>query len=67
MNDLARKILYEGEPIPDKVIQVAEEYKLDPKDLDWHVEAIHGWERHDNGYDTQVTFAAECLANGGCE
>lgn len=56
-----------GEPIPDEVIQVAELYKLNPKDLDWHVEAIHGWEPHDLRYFEAVYQAAECLAEGGCE
>lgn len=67
MNNLTTQIMYEGEPIPEKVIQIATEYNLYPKDLDWHVEAIHGWERHDAHYNAAIYEAARCLIDGGCE
>jgi len=56
-----------GEPLPDEVIDTAAERGIDPHALDWHVEAIHGWEPHDVGYRRAVGIAADCLAAGGCE
>jgi hypothetical protein len=56
-----------GDPVPSAVIQVAEETGIDPRALDWHVEAEHGWEPHDVGYVDAVRAAARCLQAGGCE
>ncbi len=56
-----------GEPLPPAVIDVATEHRIDPHTLDWHVEAVHGWEPHDVGYPDRVVEAATCLASGGCE
>lgn len=50
-----------GEPLFPEVIATAKLYEIDPHDLDWHVEAIHGWEPHDTGYKLQVESAAECM------
>lgn len=55
-----------GEPLPLSVIRVAAERGIDPHSLDWHVEAVHGWEPHDVGYDERVPEAAECVARGTC-
>lgn len=54
---------------PEVVRTVARNYSLNPVELDWHVEAEHGWEPHDDGYDEAVLQAAECLLRdptGGC-
>lgn len=56
-----------GEPLPQAVIDVAGEHRIDPHALDSHVEGVHGWEPHDTGYPGRVGEAADCLANGGCE
>jgi hypothetical protein len=56
-----------GEPLPQAVIDVAAARGIDPHALDWHVEAIHGWEPHDVGYRDRVGEAVDCLAAGGCE
>jgi hypothetical protein len=56
-----------GEPLPEAVIEVAAVRGIEPHALDWHVEAIHGWEPHDVGYRDHVGAAAECLASGGCD
>lgn len=56
--------------IPDEAVEAAEaaaKHDLDPAALDWHVEAVHGWEPHNDGYEDAIRQAAECLANGGCE
>lgn len=55
-----------AEPLPSVVDTVADLCGLDRRDLDWHVEAVHGWESHDAGYDAAVTAAARCLVEGGC-
>lgn len=54
-----------GAPLPQKVIDVSPLYGIDPHDLDWHVEAVHGWEFHDQGYDDQVLAIAECMMDAG--
>ncbi len=56
-----------GEPLPEAVINTAADRGVEPHALNWHVEAVHGWEPHDAGYDDHVVAAAECLAAGGCE
>lgn len=55
-----------GEPLPPIVVEVAGQCGLDPHALDWHVEAEHGWEPHDDGYDRAVNAAAFCVLSGGC-
>lgn len=47
--------------IPHVVSAIADFCNLDPKELDWHVEALHGWESHDEGYAEAVWRAASCL------
>ena len=49
-----------GEPLPFEVTAVAEVLGLNPEALGWHVEAEHGWESHDEGYEAHVWEAAEC-------
>lgn len=39
--------------------------KFTAKELDWHVEAIHGWEPHDKGYEEAIVQSAACLLEGG--
>ncbi len=56
-----------GEPLPEAVIDLAASHRIDPHALDWHVEAVHGWEPHDADYRTHVTAAVACLLDGGCE
>lgn len=56
-----------GEPLPVDVIDVAAARGGEPHALDWHVEAVHGWEPHDTGYRERVGEAADCLLAGGCE
>lgn len=55
-----------GEPLASEVADIAAELGLDPHELDWHVEAVHGWEPHDEGYTSGVRCAADCLRAGGC-
>lgn len=55
------------EPYPVCVYYIADLTGLDPKNLNWHVEAIHGWEPHDVGYRAAVVTAAGCLLAGGCK
>lgn len=62
--DIAMQIMYWGEPLYPSVIEVAARTGLDPHDLDWHVEAEHGWEPHDTGYDKAVEQAAACMLAG---
>lgn len=49
-----------GEPLPFEVTAVAEVLGLDPEALGWHVEAEHGHEAHDEGYEASVWRTAEC-------
>jgi hypothetical protein len=54
-----------GEPLPPEVADIAAAEGVDPHDLDHHVEAIHGWEPHDEGYGAAVAASVECVKNGG--
>lgn len=65
--DLAGQVARWGEPLPQVVIDVAARCGLNPHDLDWHVEAVHGQEPHDDGYDAAVGQSAEHLLAGQCE
>jgi hypothetical protein len=56
----AMHVLLLGEPLPAEVTAVAEVLGLDPEALGWHVEAEHGHEPHDEGYEADVWRAAEC-------
>jgi len=58
---------HDVEPLPPAVIRVAADHGVEPHALDEHVEAIHGWEPHDVGYDAHVAAAALCLLDGGCQ
>ena len=49
---------------PPQVTAVAEVLGLDPDKLWEHVEGIHGWEPHDEGYEDAVWAAAECTEHG---
>lgn len=60
-------IMGHGEPLPAVVADTAAATGVDPHTLDWHVEAVHGWEPHDPRYGDHVRAAAECLLAGGCE
>ena len=41
---------------------------MDAGALDWHVEAIHGWETHDEGFvERGLAGAVSCLLQGGCD
>jgi hypothetical protein len=46
--------------IPELVTSTAETFGLDRRDLAWHLEAVHGWEAHDIGYEVAVAEAAAC-------
>lgn len=48
--------------LPELLVTTAAEFGLDPDDLDWHLEAVHGWEWHDIGWDVAVAAAAACAA-----
>lgn len=56
----ALQIMMHGEPRPPEVEAVASVLGLDPEALWDHVEGIHGWEPHDEGYEDAVWAAAEC-------
>jgi len=64
--DLASQVLYWGEPLPQAVIDTAVRHGLDPHALDEHVEAVHGWEPHNNGFAEAVEVAARCILADGC-
>jgi len=59
-------VWHDEPPVDPRVSAYAKEHSLDEKVLDWHLEAIHGWEGHNPGYEEAIEQAAECLANGGC-
>lgn len=46
--------------LPEQVRAVAAKYDISASQLDWHVEAEHGWEPHDVGYGDAVEAAARC-------
>ncbi len=50
------------EYIPEPLAAVAEEFGLTVDDLWWHVEAGHGWEPHDIGYEVAGAAAAACAS-----
>lgn len=52
---------------PPDVMQIAARHGLRAKDLDWHVEAVHGWGSDRRGYREAVEQAALCMLDGGCE
>ncbi|HEY6117698.1 MAG TPA: hypothetical protein VI172_17220 [Candidatus Dormibacteraeota bacterium] len=54
-----------GEPLPPAVADIAAAEGVDPHHLGHHVEAIHGWEPHDEGYAQAVAASVECVKNGG--
>lgn len=60
-DDLGKQIMVYGEPLPQIVIDTAAKYELNPHGLDWHVEGMHGWEPHDQGYDLAVEQSAQCI------
>lgn len=51
---------WDDDALPPPVTAVASVLGLDPYALDWHVEAEHGWEPHDEGYEDAVWAAAAC-------
>jgi len=56
----ALDILLHGEPRPVEITAVASVLGMDPEALWDHVEGVHGWEPHDEGYEDAVWAAAEC-------
>jgi hypothetical protein len=56
----AMQVMLYGEPRPPEVEAVASVLGIDPGELDWHVEAEHGHEPHDEGYEGHVWAAAAC-------
>jgi hypothetical protein len=60
--------MYFEEPLYDpRVEEYAEIHGMDVYGLDWHLEAVHGWEAHDQGYEEAIIQVADCLKRGGCE
>lgn len=60
--------MYYDEPdIDDRVAAYAVKYDLHPYVLDWHLEADHGWERHDKGYEEAIPDAANCVRADECD
>lgn len=53
---------YEEPEFDERVEAYAEEHGLDVGELDWHLEAFHGWERHDKEYAEAIPGAANCTA-----
>lgn len=54
------------ELLDPRVVQAAIDAGVDAEALDWHVEALHGWESHDPGYvEKGLAGAAQCLLHGG--
>lgn len=53
--------------IDDRILKAAIDAGLDPEVVDWHLEAVHGWEPHDVGYIEQgLVGTVSCLLKGGC-
>lgn len=53
--------------IDERITKAAKDAGLDPAVLDWHLEAVHGWETHDIGWEEKgLAGAVRCLLNGGC-
>lgn len=50
------------------VAAVAAKYGIPADDLDWHLEAVHGWEPHDAGYPDAIEAVARChlIWGAGC-
>lgn len=46
------------EPLDDRVVMLARVLDIDAAALDWQVEAMQGWERHDAGYAEVARLAA---------
>lgn len=65
MATLPHGFMVHGEPLPPEVADIAAAEGVDPHRLDHHVEAIHGWEPHDEGYAQAVAASVECVKNGG--
>lgn len=59
--------MHEEPLIDERVSRYAEEHNIDADKLDWHLEAIHGWEPHNRGYEEAIEAAAECMTHGFCE
>jgi len=57
---ITAEILRIGDCPPPPVTAVAVVLGLDPDTLWTHVEGIHGWEPHDEGYEAAVWAAAAC-------
>lgn len=54
--------------IDPRTVKAAIDAGLDPEVLDWHVEAVHGWETHDLWFvEIGLAGAVACLLKGGCE
>jgi hypothetical protein len=51
---------YDEPAVDERVQSYADEHGLDAGELDWHLEAFHGWERHDRGYTEAIPGAANC-------
>lgn len=65
MSALPLGFMCHGEPLPPEVADTAAAESVDPHELDHHVEAVHGWEPHDQGYADAVKASVECVKNGG--
>ena len=51
---------YEEPEFDSRVEAYAADHGLDVGELDWHLEACHGWERHDRYYEEAIAEAATC-------
>lgn len=51
---------FELDGIDSRVKHAAEVSNINASDLDWHLEAEHGWEPHDDGYERALGIAVEC-------
>ncbi len=58
---------YDEPDVDDRVRWYAVEHDLNPYVLDWHLEADHGWERHDRGYEEAIPDAANCVRANECD
>ena len=58
---------YDEPAVDDRVREYADEHDVNMYALDWHLEAHHGWERHDRGYEEAIPDAANCVRKNECE
>jgi hypothetical protein len=58
---------YDEPPVDDRVRAYAVEHGINMYVLDWHLEAHHGLERHNEDYEEAIPHAATCVRANECD